>query len=200
MNTRILPLVLLAFCLPVACKNTPTDVKVNGMEAGTLILKGGAGPSTIDSSTEDASQFDGDVDEEDTALSLGVGYTVHPNLSFELSFTEFGEFDYDGTWNGTPIEGTVESSGLSLAAVGYYPLNETFGLVGSIGMLAWYADEEENFGGNEESFDDNDSDVFYGAGVQANLTSHLAARLDYTFWQIWDEDVDTLLISVLYYF
>lgn len=193
-------MVLLALFLGAACKGPEKDVQASGMQAGTFSLKGGAGPATYDSSTDSASQFDGDVDDSDTALTFGVGYTVHPNLSLELAYTDFGELTYDGTWNGTPIEGAVESTGVSLAAVGHYPLNETFGLVGTLGVLAWQAEDDENFGGVDMTYDDDGTDPFYGAGVQATIGGHLGARLDYTFYEIWDEDVETILLTLLYYF
>ncbi len=191
-------LIPLALLLVTGCAST--EVAVSGMQSGGMRLTGGAGPAVFDSSTDEASEFSGDVDESDTALSLGFGYSFTDTWSVELEYTDFGELTYDGTWLGTSDSGTVESTGISAAIVGVMPLSETYSLIARAGVLSWDSEDNEVYAGTPSSSSDTGTDVFFGIGGQAALSPHFALRAEWDRWEIWDDNLDTFLIRALYFF
>ena len=76
-----------------------------------VYLLGNFALASADSSTDESSNFVGDVDEEDLAFQLGVELPVLPFLALSLAYADLGRIEYDGLWMGTPDRGTVETRG-----------------------------------------------------------------------------------------
>jgi len=191
--------VLLAAVLS-ACAG-PTEARVSGMRGAGLHLTGGAGPADFDSSTGNDTSFDGDVDESDTAITLGGGYRFNEYASVELGWVDLGDVAYKGQYSGTPADGTVGASGFQFAARGHYPINDMFEGVILAGLYWWDAEDSGLFAGVPFSEDNDGVDLVYGLGVQASITPQIAARIEYRSYQdVWDTDPRAFFLEVLFGF
>ena len=98
-----------------------------------------------------------------TGVKLYGGYQFNPNFAVELGGYELGHID-----NAT---GKANVRGAYLDAVGFYPLNERFSLLGSAGVAQGRWDTTNG--------DDTSSALKLGAGVQYQLTPAVGVRAQY---------------------
>jgi len=187
----LVPAIFLVCCLP-SC----ASMNVEGMQG--FSLRGGVGPAVWSPSTEDDSRFTGNVDEEDIAWGVGIGYRPHRRLALEIGYEDLGEIEYDGLWLGAPSRGTVENTGVSLAAVGYWPVHDKLDLVGRLGLLRWEQKEVEVGVG---TYTDKGTDAFVGIGVEGRLAEHFGARLTWNhYFEIADDHMYTVMLDFLFHF
>jgi hypothetical protein len=62
------------------------------------------------------------------------GYSFNQYLSVEADYIDFGKYKWDSVYNGYSNEMSVKGKGVSLAAVGTWPLTESFGVIGKLGL------------------------------------------------------------------
>ncbi|MDA1265689.1 MAG: hypothetical protein O2816_11475 [Planctomycetota bacterium] len=163
----------------------------------------GFGAVSFDTSTDGAVEFNGAVDEKDTSLQLGLSAKVHPQVSLDLAYVDLGTFTWDGTWMGTPDNGSIDTTGVRLGATGSFPVKETdWSWVATGGLFFWDQDGQEIFGGvPEPAFSKSGSDLYLGGGVQYQFTDVLGARLTLTrTFGVNGDDVDALMLDLLYSF
>jgi OmpA-OmpF porin, OOP family len=98
-----------------------------------------------------------------TGVKLYGGYQFNPNFAVELGGYELGHID-----NST---GKANVRGAYLDAVGFYPLNDRFSLLGSAGVAQGRWDTTNG--------DDTSSALKLGAGVQYQLTPAVGVRAQY---------------------
>jgi OOP family OmpA-OmpF porin len=98
-----------------------------------------------------------------TGVKLYGGYQYNPNFAVELGGYELGHID-----NST---GKANVRGAYLDAVGFYPLNDRFSLLGSAGVAQGRWDTTNG--------DDTSSALKLGAGVQYQLTPAVGVRAQY---------------------
>ena len=120
--------------------------------------------------------------EDDTSFRFFGGYQINRNFSAEVGYGML--FD----------KGGVEISSLEISALGKFPLTNNFSIFGKLG----FASTTVEFLG----FDDDDTDLTYGFGVQYDVNRNFAVR---GMWQqykqdILVDDVDVLSLGVIYRF
>jgi OOP family OmpA-OmpF porin len=98
-----------------------------------------------------------------------AGYQYNKNLAVEAQFTGVGK--------ATDIAGnTVKADALSLTAVGLLPLNDSFELLGKLGV----ASTKTTTSGLGANLGTSRTGLTYGLGAQYNVTPNLGLRL------VWD--------------
>lgn len=98
-----------------------------------------------------------------------AGYQYNKNLAVEAQFTGVGK--------ATDIAGnTVKADALSLTAVGLLPLNDSFELLGKLGV----ASTKTTTSGLGINLGTSRTGLTYGLGAQYNVTPNLGLRL------VWD--------------
>lgn len=97
-----------------------------------------------------------------------LGYQYNKNFATEIG--------YGGVGKATDIAGnTVKGDALSLTAVGMLPLNESFELLGKVGV----ASAKTTSSGLAASQGASRTGLTYGVGAQYNATQNLGLRLGY---------------------
>ena len=107
------------------------------------------------------------------------GYQFHKHIAVELGYGML--FD----------KNSVEVTTMEAVAVGIFPLNNQFSIIGKLGLANV---EAEGPGGSEDK-----TELTYGIGVQWDFTRNLGARAQ---WQRYDTDdaVDYLSIGIVWRF
>jgi len=118
------------------------------------------------------------------------GYALNEILAVEGGYVSFGKMD-------GPFASSVEPTGFEVAAVGNFPINSQFSLFGKVGLLAWDTKETNTFGNSNST---TDTDVFYGAGGQYEISGNLAVRAGWERYTIEDGDIDFLSASAVFDF
>ena len=151
------------------------------------------------------------LDEKDTGYSLYAGMPINENLDVEISYQDFGEASLSGvsgnqfTVGGTTYEfnqtATLKASADSygIAAKPKYKINENVTVYGKLGLHSWdstFTVSGTTVAGSQSA---DGTDIFYGAGIQANF-NNLAARIGYTIYDLDGEDVDSINAGLAYKF
>jgi hypothetical protein len=168
-----------------------------------VYIGGDVGQSEINLSTETSTSFSGTVDKNSTMYALGAGLQLNYNLGLELSYVDFGEASWNGTWEGSPSTGTIAADGWAPRVVGAYPINDNYGIdvFGEVGVLLWSADENEIFDGSPEpGLSESGNDVLWGIGVRGKIGESLGWRFQMNRYDVWDDEVNTISGGLLYRF
>lgn len=118
----------------------------------------------------------GDFDDETDLIEGQIGYHFSPFFALELGYIDFGEF-------GDRIA-EAEADGWTAAALLRFPLTDTTSLHGKVGMLFWDADVRA---ADEVSEAVDDSDLFYGVGLDFRVGPMLSLIVEYVRYEI---DID----------
>jgi OOP family OmpA-OmpF porin len=146
----------------------------------------GAGLGHIRIESEDFFDSDEDLRDNRTGWKLTAGGNYNPHFGLEVSYVDFQDAE-DG-----PL--TFESAGYSLAATAGAPLTETFKLYAKLGNLWWDADG----GGadDDDSFDIDGNDTFYGVGAGFAVSPRVHLKLEYERYELRNTDIDMPSINV----
>lgn len=115
----------------------------------------------------------GDFDDETDLIEGAVGFHFTPHLGIEASFIDFGRF-------GDRLA-DAEVDGWTAAAILRLPLTDTTGLYAKGGLLFWDA-AVSRADDVEEAIDD--SDVFYGAGLDFRVSPLISIAVEYVRYEI----------------
>jgi opacity protein-like surface antigen len=177
MRKAILAAALLALpALPAAAAD-------NGFYLGASV---GQANLKIDDLTDNVLEDD-DFDADDTAFKLIAGFRPLDWLGLEAAYVNFGE--PEDTVIGEQLK--ADGDGISAFAVGFLAAGPV-DLFAKAGLISW----DSKIGG---SFDDDGTDLAYGAGAQFRLLG-LSIRAEYEKFDISDVDLDMISIGVTYTF
>jgi OOP family OmpA-OmpF porin len=114
--------------------------------------------------------------DDDTAFKIFGGYQFHPNVGAEAAWSQL--FDKSG----------VKVEALELVAVGFFPLQNQFSVIGKLGIAN--VDVKTPFGSNDKT------EITWGLGVQYDVTPKIGVRGQ---WQRYETDdaIDLISIGVL---
>lgn len=120
-----------------------------------------------------------------SSTSFGVrgAYTFNPNVAVELSYQYYGS--YDDSWQDQFgwVDETFTSSALMGGLKVSLPLSAGYSVVGRLGAAYWDFELEETDAGFPDDvfvFDDRDLGVYYGIGLQLDITQALFISVEYT--------------------
>lgn len=117
-------------------------------------------------------------DSNDAGYIAFGGYSFNQYLSVEADYIDFGSYKASLSYGGYAFAPSVDASGYSVAAVGTWPLGESFGLSGKIGA----GKLTQTFHCGECNVPDNDHSslvVVGGIGAYWNATKNLRVRVGY---------------------
>ena len=151
------------------------------------------------------------LDEKDSGYSLFAGLPLNENLDIEVSYNDFGEASLSGvSGNQFIIDGTtyefnatatlaVSATSIGFVAKPKVELSEGVILYGKLGVHNW--DSEFNVTSTTATANEGEdgSDVFYGAGIEANLIN-LKGRIGYSLYDLDGEDIDSVNVGFIYSF
>ena len=151
------------------------------------------------------------LDEKDSGYSLFAGLPLNENLDIEVSYNDFGEASLSGvSGNQFTIDGTtyefnatatlaVSATSIGFAAKPKVELSEGVILYGKLGVHNW--DSEFNVTSTTATANEGEdgSDVFYGAGIEANLIN-LKGRIGYSLYDLDGEDIKSVNVGLSYNF
>ena len=118
-----------------------------------------------------------------TSFGIRGAYTFNPNVAAELSYQYYGS--YDDSWEDEFgwVDETFTSSALMAGLKVHMPLSAGYSFVGRVGASYWNFELEEtdsDYPGEVFIFDDNDIGVYYGVGLQLDITEALFIGVEYT--------------------
>ena len=151
------------------------------------------------------------LDEKDNGYSLYAGMPISETMDIEVSYNDFGEasltgldgqqFIYEGTTYEWLVDASlaVKASSIGVAAKQKYELSEGVMLYGKLGVHQW--DSELSIASTNSTLnaDEDGTDVFYGVGLEVNLTN-LKGRVGYSMYDLDGEEVDSINVGFSYNF
>jgi len=173
--------------------------------SGELLVGRAEQKSSIDS-------FDSTTSGDDVSLGLRAALKVNPNLAFELAYQNYGETD--DTYvdrSGDTITDKVSTSAVNVGVKGIIPFEGGLSLHARIGLSLWEAEIKETdsaFPGETFKADDDGSDLYYGLGLQYDMSPELVVGLEYAYTDMdvslgglsVDHEVKNLSLSLGYKF
>ena len=153
------------------------------------------------------------LDESDMGTKIFAGYKVNKNISAEFQYIDFGDVTLKGNngdkfkssgvtyvfnQNNVSISSNVKSFGLS----GIYSVDLTDNIKPyvKVGVHKWdetYTLETSSLSSNIQGGDD--TDLFYGLGLNMEITSNVSARLEYEKYKA-TSDLNYLSVGIAYSF
>lgn len=167
------------FALPVL----PAIAADNGFYLGASV---GQANLKIDDLTNDVFPDD-DFSGDDLAFKLIAGMRPLDWLGVEAAYVNFGE--PEDTVVGTKLK--ADGDGISAFAVGFLATGPV-DLFAKVGLISW----DSKISG---SFDDDGTDLAYGAGAQFRVLG-LSIRAEYEKFDISDVDLDMISVGLTYTF
>jgi opacity protein-like surface antigen len=140
----------------------------------------GAGVALADHDYKISSTTITDQDDYTASAKVFGGYEIDPMWGVEAGYTDFSGSDFSFTRNGVPGRGSSEGYGVYIAGKGRYPLdamvNQPVEAFGKLGVAYSHRELDSNSGLH---FDNHDTGVYAGVGLQWNFTPQWAATAEY---------------------
>jgi len=162
----ILPAAFLAVSAPAAAQQSDTGFYIGGAY----------GMSSFDIDT--AGITNPSVDDSDSGFKIFGGYQFSRNWGVEVGYVDFGKAGLSGSMLGIPFTGDLGVTALTVAGTGTMPMNESFSLLGKVGMWNWDAKASVAALGTAGSASDSGTDLFFGVGLRYNLSKNLGLQLE----------------------
>ena len=162
----------------------------------------GAGAGQFNANIDDVDDIDETVDrwsEDDTAYKIFAGYRLNRFLAFELDYINLGE-PSGRTVPGFNVDSAVD--GFAPYVVGTLPLGKYFEVYGRAGYYFYDATTGvTDTLDNRVEFDEESSDLVYGAGLGANIGEKLNVRFEYEKYDLKGlDDTDALWLNAAWRF
>ena len=169
-----------------------------------------AGESEFDSGLDSGTGYA--LDETDSTWSINLGYDINENVAFEVGYRDLGQASITATNNltasaygntvtinaGSSIK--AEADGFTLGMVGKLPVADSFNLNATLGVFFWDAKVTATGSGTVNgtayagsySESDDGTDAYAGIGAKYDINDNFALGLQWTFYDVWDENVDAI--------
>lgn len=166
-------------CLTIALLSTCTYADADVKDTGYI----GIGFGSVDYGDESNSDFD-----NSTGFELMIGKEISRNLSFELSYIDFGKAD----GGATPVL-HLEADALTAGALLRGKIGKTADVFLKLGMFSW--DSEITQDGTGVTASDDGIDIFYGLGVMVKTTDNISIGARYNSYDFNGNDVTMLSLN-----
>jgi opacity protein-like surface antigen len=167
------------FCLTVALLSSCSYAGADVTDTAYI----GVGFGTVDYGNESTIDFD-----KATGFELMAGKEISRNLSFELSYIDFGKAD-DGA---TPLR-QLEADAFTAGALLRGKIGKSADVFLKLGMFSW--DSEITQDGTGVIASDDGIDIFYGLGVMVKTTDNISIGARYNSYDFDGNDVTMLSIN-----
>jgi OOP family OmpA-OmpF porin len=142
--------------------------------------------------------FDGlDIDDSGTAFRVVAGWRFNEYFALEGGYHDFGDFEQTFTVDGNELSVALSADGFTLGAVGNIPLSERFSLMGRAGMFFWDGNADIN---NVSQATPEDSNLFFGAGLNFQLSRKMQLTGDWTRYDLEDAASNVFSVGLQYRF
>jgi OOP family OmpA-OmpF porin len=142
--------------------------------------------------------FDGlSIDESGTAFRIVAGWRFNEYFALEGGYHDFGDFEQAFVVDGEELNVALSADGFTLGAVGSIPLSERFSLMGRAGMFFWDGNAEIN---NVSQATPEDNNLFFGAGLNFQLTQKMRLTGDWTRYDLEDTISNVFSVGLEYRF
>lgn len=128
------------------------------------------------------------IDDSDTGFKIFGGYQFTKNWGAEAGYVDFGSATASGA-----VSGDVGITAFTFAGTGTLPLNESFALVGKLGLAMWDASGSASSG-------DNGTDLYYSVGMRYNFNRNLGLVADYELVDTENDKVNMISVGLRYKF
>ena len=125
-----------------------------------------------------AGQYDGAAFPNPAILRIGGGYRFTPRLAVEAGYSLIGDSSIKST-SALVLTETLRNTNFQLTAVGTYPINDTFGVFGKLGLSYTKLDYGYASATNSGSGSGSKINPMYGLGAQYNINKHHSLRAQY---------------------
>jgi opacity protein-like surface antigen len=172
-------LMIRKLCLTIALLGSCTYAGADVNDTGYI----GLGFGSVDYDAESISNFN-----DPTGFELMLGKEISRNLSFELSYIDFGEAD-DGTAPVWRLDGKSITAGALLGG----KVGKTADVFLKLGLHSWDIDLTEDGAGVIAR--DDGTDIFYGFGVAVKTSDNISIGARYNIYDFGGDDVTMLSIN-----
>ncbi len=146
-----------------------------------------------------------------TGWKLFAGYQVNEYFAAEIGYVNLGKFSgsASGTVTGTPVSAEVsaEPTGITIDAIGSWPITPEFAVTGRLGFFSWSLDNKASVSGlGSVSEKPTGTNADFGIGVRYDFDRNVSLRAEYqVFKDIGNDttgksDVDLINVGVAYHF
>jgi OOP family OmpA-OmpF porin len=164
-----------------------TNAQANGPFVGASI-----GSAGLDD------DFDGlNIDDSATAFRIVAGWRFNEYFALEGGYHDFGDFEETLIIDGNEQNVALSADGFTLGAVGNIPLSERFSLMGRAGMFFWDGNADIN---NVSQAKPEDTNLFFGAGLNFELNQKLQLTGDWTRYDLEDAVGNVFSVGLEYRF
>ena len=140
----------------------------------------GLGIGSVDYGVDSSSDFDNPM-----GFELIIGKEVSRNVSFELSYIDFGKSDNSST----PMQ-HVEASAITAGVLLGGRLGKSADVFVKLGLQGWDSEITQDGAGVIASKDG--TDIFYGLGAMVKATNNISLGARYTIYDFDGDDVSML--------
>ena len=165
-----------------------------------------------------------DVDDTDTAYSVGIGYGFNDYVAIEAGWLDIGKASAStsasgsGTLYGKPFSYTgnlsteYEADGFYIDAIVSPIVVEKFKAYAKVGVYFWDMDAEASasasltydgttYAANAKAdASQSGEDLFFGFGLSYDITENLTVRTDWTRYDVSDADIDVFAVGIVFKF
>ena len=164
--------ICLTLTLLSACTYAAADVDDTGYI--------GLGVGSVDYGIDSSSDFDNPM-----GFELIIGKEINRNVSFELSYIDFGKSDNSST----PMQ-HVEASAITAGVLLGGRLGKSADVFVKLGLQGWDSEITQDGAGVIASKDG--TDIFYGLGAMVKATNNISLGARYTIYDFDGDDVSML--------
>lgn len=183
---------------PASFSSTP------GFMNGTKLYAGGSIGAAQQGDICNDPFFNGSCDDQDVAWKVFGGARINPMWGAEVAYNDLGKTTAAGTTGSSSagLENTL--SGISLAGVGYFPVNQQLEAFGKAGALFWNRETTQTAGGVNTSTQDDGVSPVVGGGAQYRLNDNLHLRGEWEHMfnvgadSSYETDVDLYSLGLMY--
>lgn len=128
-----------------------------------------------------------------TAIRLGAGYQISPNVAIEGAYVDTGTMTYSATATGATITANVKATGLQAGLIGIAPINTQVSLLAKLTYASYTikSDALINTTGAATSKDEGTSG--YGFGGMYKLSDAMSLRAE---WEKLGSDTNAVTVGV----
>jgi OOP family OmpA-OmpF porin len=119
------------------------------------------------------------TDKSDNAWKIYLGIPFNKNLGLELGYAKLGDQSITGNFGGANATSRATSTAYLFDLVGNYDFNESFSLLGKIGMHRWGVNDDTTKNGVNASNGADGFDSTYGLGLQYNVNKDVGLRMEW---------------------
>jgi len=124
-----------------------------------------------------AAGFNGLCDDSGTGSKVLGGYRMTRHSALEIAYDTFGQAAASGSLNGSPVDGSLRGSGVSVSLVGWLPVADDWDLGVKAGLMRWSVRAERYLSTRAEIRDDGFSGTA-GFAVTWYFQPQAGLRLD----------------------